>query len=290
MVKLDMHLHSWFSDGKLSPEELVLKCKEAGLEFIAVTDHDNTGAIREALEAGRRLGVKVIPGAEFSVNDCDGHEQHILGYCFDWQSRALDDFFESWKATKVAQLEAMTQKLRDVCLQITAEQVIAPAKGSFNRAHIGYAVFEQPDNVALLKERYGIKEVHDFFRMFLKEGAEQSVYVPKTRPPVKDVLRLVLELGGISVWTHPFWQGQTISDITMKASVFKSMGLDGIETLYSRIFHSRDKAIALHCLARAMNLYETAGSDFHSFRMGMYNKIGDFETFGIELNLPPCFI
>ena len=290
MVKLDMHLHSWYSDGRLKPEDLVLKCQEAGLELMALTDHDNTAGIPEALEAGRRLGVRVIPGVEFAVNDGDGTEHHILGYCFDWQSQALKDFFESWRAIKAAHLEAMVGKLQGMGFQITLGQVMAQARGTFNRSHIGYAVFAQPENLVLLRERFAITKVHEFFKTFLKEDSPHSVYVPKARPGIANVLELVGRLGGISVWTHPFWQNQSATDVALKAITFKRFGLAGLEVLYSRSFHGEDRALVLHRLAQNLNLYETAGSDFHSFDMDIYNKIGDFDTFGIELNLPPCFV
>ncbi len=86
--KTDMHLHTWYSDGRMSPEEAVRYAKEKGLSKISITDHDGVFGIPEALEAGRKYGIEVIPGIELSA-EADGKGVHILGYFIDHENREL---------------------------------------------------------------------------------------------------------------------------------------------------------------------------------------------------------
>ena len=290
-MKLDLHLHSCYSDGRLQPADLVRECKKIGLEMIALTDHETVEGLPEAIEEGGKVGVKVIPGIEFSVSDYEGKEQHILGYFIDYKSDLLREFLEFWEKTKIQQIKGMLDKLHGLGFEIEFKEVALQSKGHINRPHIAYAVFasENPKNSAVLKQ-FGVETPGSFFGKFLREDSPISVYISRERPQAKEVIGLIKQLNGIAVWTHPLWMQGTPAKILEKARIFQQFGLEGIEVCYSRHFHSEEKALSLREIAQELGLYETAGSDFHAFDMNIYNKIADFDTFGLELKLHPKFL
>lgn len=287
-MRADLHTHSYYSDGRISPTELVREAPKAGLDVIALTDHENIGGIPEAVEAGKEFGlkVKVIPGIEFSVTDHEGKEQHLLGLFIDYKSQELKAFLAIWAKTKVQQIQAMLKNLKEKGFKIEFEDVAAQSRGSLNRSHIGYAIFERKENSALL-DTLDVKIMRDFFVKILSEDVAGSAYVPRQRPPIKEVIGLIEEIGGTSVWAHPFWKKQDISEIQEKCLVFQRLGLEAIEVCYNSLYSSRESVLSLHQIAQKLGLYETTGSDFHSFGMHRFNKLGDLETFGLELRLPP---
>lgn len=285
-MKIDLHLHSHYSDGRLAPTAVVQEASKLGLEIISLTDHENVGGMPEAIEIGEKLGIKVIPGIEFAVTDHEGKEQHLLGLSIDYRSQELKDFLEIWEKTKVRQILTIVKNLQEKGFKIEFEEVAVQTKGSLGRAHIAYAIFENRENAAILC-KFGVQTPTEFFHKFLNEDSPETVYAERERPQIKEVIRLTKEIHGIAVWAHPFWKKQEIDLIKQKCRIFQELGLGGIEVCYSRIFSSREKALALHQIAQNLGLYETAGSDFHSFSMPMLNKLADFETFGLELRLPP---
>lgn len=289
----DLHLHSHYSDGRLAPAELVRECKKIGLEMIALTDHETIGGLREAIEEGRKSGIKVVPGIEFTADDYEGKEQHMLGYFidFDCKSSLLESFLSVWEQTKEQQIKEILAKLANFGFEIEFKEVVSQVRGYIGRSHIAYAVFASKNlkNSAVLKQ-FGIETMGQFFHKLLREDSPMSIYASRERPQVKDVIELIKKMGGIAVWTHPFWKGDDSAKILEKSRTFQQFGLKGIEVCYSRHFHSKEKALALRDISQQLGLYETAGSDFHSFEMNIYNKIADFDTFGLELKLHPKFL
>ena len=98
--KIDLHMHTYFSDGQHSPEELIIKVKEAGIDMIAITDHDTVDGIPEAIEAGKKYGVEVIPGLEIS-SDIRDREVHLLAYFFNPANKELEDYLKFFRAERI---------------------------------------------------------------------------------------------------------------------------------------------------------------------------------------------
>ena len=196
----DLHLHSYFSDGRLSPEDLIRECKREGMKVVALTDHECIKGIPWAMSEGKRLRVKVIPGIEFSA-DLDGGEQHFLGLSIDYKAVELAEFIHDWEITKKQQIVQMVDGLRGLGFKINLNEVMIQSCGALNRAHIAYAVLGRPENVAVL-EKSGVKTSSDFFLKFLKESS--PVYVKRKMPQALEVVKLIKLLGGKAVWAHPF--------------------------------------------------------------------------------------
>jgi len=289
MVKnqIDLHLHSWYSDGRLSPEELVRECKKAGLKVIALTDHDHVGGVSAAIAEGKRNSIKVIPGIEFST-DYEGVEYHVLGMGINRKASYLQEFLELCVETKKEQIAAMVDVMKGEGFIITMDDVLKEGKGALNRAHIAYAIMARlKENQAALR-KFGISSLgdpsSDIFKMFLKEGA--FGYRNRRRPTIEEVINLIQWLDGVAIWAHSTWKDD-MPEIRRKAALFQTFGLDGLEIGYSRDHQTVEQTLALHQIAQELSLLETAGSDFHSLTMPVYNQIANYELPpNIELNLP----
>ncbi len=283
----DFHLHSCFSDGRLSPTDLIRECQKAGVKTVALTDHEHIGGVSEAIAEGKQIGIRVIPGIEFST-DYDGIEHHVLGLGIDWQSPKLQDFLAPWAETKKEQIIAMIESMSGEGFVLSLDDVLNQGKGALNRAHIAYAVLARREENKAALERFEIKGSKDLssdiFKMFLKEGAFS--YRDRNRPMIEEVINQIQWLDGVAIWAHPTWK-DSLDEIREKAALFKKQfGLDGIEVGYSLDYQTGEQALALHRIAQDLSLVESAGSDFHSFKMPFLNKIANFEIFGLKLNLP----
>ncbi|MBI2626270.1 MAG: PHP domain-containing protein [Candidatus Nealsonbacteria bacterium] len=272
-------MHSYYSDGSLSPSVLVQKCKDKGLEIISLTDHENTGGIPEAQEAGSKSGIKVIPGIEFSV-DYQGDEHHILGHFIDYRSQQLWDFLEAWKKTKIEQVEKIINNLKRFGFEVSLEDVLAKTKGSLDRIHISSVMFPDWEKIPELAEKQKI-----FFRKYLLEPptGQGMAYAAREKPDIRPVIDLIHKTGGIACWAHPFWKNKDVKKTGELAAIFKSFGLDCIEVIYP--FHDQGQTVALHKIAQNLSMYESAGSDFHREDLSS-RQIASFQTFGIEINFP----
>jgi predicted metal-dependent phosphoesterase TrpH len=120
---IDLHLHTYYSDGTLSPEELVILAEKSGADAIAITDHDGMGGLREGMEAGKRRGVLVIPGIELSAVDDQGAYMHILGYCFDPKNKELNSEVEWNRRKRIERNEKMLAALRQIGCQLSREDL-----------------------------------------------------------------------------------------------------------------------------------------------------------------------
>lgn len=283
-MKFDLHIHSHYSDGSLSPREVVEECRKVDLEIISLTDHENISGIPEAVKAGAESNIRIIPGVEFAT-DFMGRERHILGYFLDWQNHNLDEFFKRWEGTRVKQAEQIISKLQKLGFSVTFEEAIAQTKGTLGRSHICWAVFANKSNAAAL-DHWKVSDKDDFFKKFLLDRpyGEGLAYAPREKPPAKIVIELIHDLGGMAFLAHPYWKVKSLGEIEIVVSALRELGLDGLETFY--FIYGREQATALHELAKRFSLYESGGSDFHGRHTKKSGKLGDFNIFGMEPNLP----
>ena len=119
---IDLHLHSYYSDGTMSPEELVLHAKRSGVGTIAITDHDGMDGLSEGIEAGRRYGVDVLSGIELSTEDEDTFYMHILGYCFDHENESLKNEVEIIRSKRVERNEKLLAALREIGCRLSSSE------------------------------------------------------------------------------------------------------------------------------------------------------------------------
>lgn len=248
---VDLHLHSTFSDGVLTPTELVAAAAEVGLKAIALADHDNIDGIDEALAAGGRLGVEVIPAVELSVVWGDYKDIHLLGYGFDHHDPALRGALAEFRAFRAGRSE---QVLAQVNARLVREgrkpldfaAVKQRAGGTLGRPHIGQA---------LVAAGY-VRCMEDAFVRYLV-----PCNVPKRYFPLDEAIDLVHAAGGCAVLAHPGLIGVPQEQMRPLLERFVALGLDGLEVYCPGADnHGIDWFLTQ---ARQLGLVVTGGSDYH---------------------------
>ncbi|MBI4642749.1 MAG: PHP domain-containing protein [Deltaproteobacteria bacterium] len=247
---VDLHTHSTASDGSYRPAEVVHLAKDAGLRAMALTDHDTTDGLAEALAAGAELGVEVIPGVEISTRHV-GDSMHILGYFLDFHSGKLAERLAVLKQARKDRNPKIIAKLNALGLAITMEQVERiSGGGQVGRPHIA----------RVLLERGYVRTMQQAFDIYLKNGGK--AYVAKFRFPPAEALEMIREAGGVPVLAHPFTLGLgSLGALRDLLRDLQALGLAGIETFYAE--HTPEQEALYLKLAQELGLLVTGGSDFH---------------------------
>ena len=240
---IDLHTHTTASDGALSPTALVELARREGVGVLGLTDHDTVGGVAEALEAGARLGVEVIPGVEISSH-YQRIEVHLLGYFVDHRHQALLERLAAWREDRVRRLHEMLDRLGRLGIRLDAGAVLTKAHGAVGRPHVAMALVEAGH----------VRSVEEAFDRYLADG--KRAYVSRQRVPVEDGIALVRAAGGLPVLAHPglYNNDGMIAELAGK-------GLAGIEALHTD--HTDAAAARYRRLAARHGLLCTGGSDFH---------------------------
>lgn len=240
-------MHTCCSDGVLTPAELVAKARDRGLSALSVTDHDTIDALHDADIEGTRLGVEIIPGVELSVT-VDGHELHLLGYCFDPAHPALNEHLKSFCTSRTERGREIVARLNRLGIPLEMEDVLALCtNGVVGRPHVAKA----------LVARGLVASYDDAFQRYLKDDG--MAFVAKPLFPAEQAIAMLHDAGGVAVLAHP---GTRTDGRVIKHLIHT--GLDGIETIHPS--HSPALTRTYQELARKYGLIETGGSDYHGFR------------------------
>ncbi|MEV5337678.1 PHP domain-containing protein [Streptomyces sp. NPDC052676] len=267
-MRIDLHTHSTASDGTDTPAELVRKAAAAGLDVVALTDHDTTRGHAEAIAALPR-GLTLVTGAELSCR-VDGVSMHMLAYLFDPEEPALLAERELVRDDRVPRAKGMIAKLNELGVPVTWEQVSRIAgDGSVGRPHVASALVE-----------LGVVDtVSDAFTQdWLADGGRAFVAKHETDP--FEAIRLIKGAGGVAVFAHPgaAKRGRTVPESAI--AEMAAAGLDGIEV--DHMDHDPDTRARLHGLAKELGLLVTGSSDYHGSRktcvLGEYTT--DPEVYG----------
>lgn len=249
MSRIDLHLHTTFSDGSLPPSEVLALAQKAGVTALAITDHDIVEGIPEATAAGERLGIEVIPGVEISSRFGES-ELHILGYFMDWQDPALNRRLAELRACRHMRNPLIVEKLNGLGLPMTYEEVQALAgTGAVGRPHIA----------RVMMEKGYVQSAKEAFDRYLAEG--RPAYVPRQLPEPAEAIAWIRAARGLPVLAHPTWVRATEDGLLKLCEQLKAAGLMGIEVHYST--HKRAQTAAYLNIARRLDLLVTGGSDFH---------------------------
>jgi predicted metal-dependent phosphoesterase TrpH len=261
-VRIDLHTHSTASDGTDTPAELVRNAAAAGLDVVALTDHDTTRGYAEAI-AALPSGLTLVTGAELSCR-VDGISMHMLAYLFDPEEPALLAERELVRDDRVPRAKAMIAKLNALDVPVTWEQVARIAgDGSVGRPHIASA----------LVELGVVPTVSDAFTdQWLADGGR--AYVEKHETDPFEAIRLVKGAGGVCVFAHPAAakRGRTVPE--SRIAELAAAGLDGIEV--DHMDHDPDTRARLRGLAKELGLLVTGSSDYHGSRKTV--SLGEYTT------------
>ena len=265
----DLHTHTSFSDGRLSPEELVAAAKEAKLSYIAITDHDTVDGIRHLYEQGLYPSktLHIIPGIEFSC-EVDEHDVHILGYDFDIYNQDLIDKVTEISESRWARFSTMMEKLQELGYAITESDVlqIAGTSKAIGRAHVARA---------LVKKGLAAS-IREAFDKLLEYG--QPAYVPHYRIAPEEAVALIRGAGGVPVLAHP----KLVKDDAIVARMLE-LDFGGLEVYYPK--HDAEDTARYKAMAEQRGLRLTGGSDFHAIPQREPSELGVF-TVADELAEP----
>jgi len=289
----DLQSHSTCSDGALEPGEVVARAAGAGVELLALSDHDTVAGVSEAVAAGKSLGVRVVPAVEISSIDdpaADGdpdpghtaRELHILGYGIDHEDQAFEQTLLEFLADRERRTLRMAQALKDEGLELDEAAIAARvAEGKpIGRPHLAEAVLGASANAARLREEQ-IDDVGSLIRGYLIEG--RPAFRLRETPTVAEAIAAIHGAGGVAVWAHPFWDVKDPDEALAMIERFEAKGIDGVEVFY--ITHDRAQTELLYERCSELGLLSTGSSDFHGPENRQFHEFMAFETYGLEPDL-----
>ncbi len=254
-IYADLHLHTTCSDGRLAPAALVARVAEAGVQVVAVTDHDTVEALPAARAEATRRGLTLVTGVELSVT-VDATEVHLLAYGFDPAHDGLCRHLEAFRTARADRAAAMARALTRLGAPVTMDDVEAAADG---------AIIGRPHVADALVARGHVATTQEAFDRYIARG--QPGHVAKPRVPARAALDLVHEAGGLGVLAHP---GHATGGWLLQTLV--NAGLDGLE-----VYHPAHDAMLTDYyrrMAEAFGLVVTGGSDYHARGPGGDARLG----------------
>ena len=253
---VDLHSHTTASDGTLAPRELVRLAVKHGVRVLAITDHDSTDGLAEAMdEARRHPPLEIVPGLEINCDvpgrgDGGPAEIHVLGYAVDWDAVWFQDFLSEQREERRQRVYRMAERLAELGMPIDPAEVLALVKeGSAGRPHVA----------RVMVNRGYVGSVREAFDRYLRAGGPANV--PRRRLAPADAVAVIRRARGVPVLAHPGLAGRDdmIPDLVRA-------GLMGIETYYPE--HSAAQTATYLELCRRHDLVATGGSDYHGRELG----------------------
>jgi predicted metal-dependent phosphoesterase TrpH len=279
----DLQSHSTYSDGTLPPAEVVARAAAAGVELLALTDHDTVDGVGEALtEAARHDGLTVVPATELSTIDGDHEDLHVLGYGIDHTNNAFRDTLTAFRADRAARADRMADALEEIGWTLDRAPLEARrAQGlPIGRPHLAQAAFDHPNNARRVQDE-GLSDFGKLLEAYLIPGA--PAYRRRTTPTVAEAIRAIHDAGGVAVWAHPFWDVDAPADVVAAIDRFAADGLDGVEAFY--VTHTREETEIAARACAERGLLSTGSADFHGPDHPRFNRFRAFDLFGLTPKL-----
>ena len=259
---VDFHMHSIYSDGVKSPEELLRHALDCNLSMMALTDHDEIDGIKALRTAQLELDpnetIKIINGCEFSA-DYKDKSIHILGYRFDETNKELRDFIKYFKSKREERIDEIIRRCNNAGYFISKDELLKkfPKTQAYGRPHIGQ----------LLIDGGYAKDINDVFKDILRK--DSPCYVPKVKIEVPYIIDIIHKAGGLAVMAHPKLVCSDEYVVEMLAYDF-----DGMEVYHTK--HNDDDVKRYKALAKEHNLFITGGSDYHGIPGKAPDQFGDY--------------
>lgn len=263
--KVDYHLHTYYSDGSMSPTEIVKRAKDLEYTEIAITDHDGIDGVKEAQIAGKALEINVISGIEFSAgyNDDAFDEElsmHILGYRIDIKNKELIVALEEIREKRKNRNDKLLAVLKDMGYELTKEDLCFEEDCDY----IGKPIIAR----AMLKRGY-IKNAKEAFETGKFLDSPEAQAVKKDKISAERAIELIRGAGGTAVLAHPVkikeigerGTKEFYENLEFLLKKLKRMGLKGIECFHTD--HTKDESLKLVEFAEKYHLHITEGSDYH---------------------------
>ena len=267
MKKIDLHFHSYYSDGIYSPKDLVKKLKESNFGFVSLTDHNTIDGVEEFLEKGKKAGLRVISGVEIYTY-YQNKSLHLLGYGFDLKNKELNSVLKELQVQRIPRVKKAIKILQNEGWKINEKEVFNTESSYLGLVHLANPLLKHSKNWERVKKDFNwfkgkiipITEV--ITKYFIRDN--QPIYksrsiCPETEIPIDQAIKLIKQAGGRAILAHP---GEHLSwkddQLILK---LKEMGLDGLEAISTH--HSWQATEHWQKIAKELGLIITAGSDFH---------------------------
>lgn len=256
--RADLHTHSAFSDGVLTPTELIDLAYSRGVRIMALTDHDTTEGLPAAFAAaGRHPDLTLIPGVEMST-DLPGSEVHILGHFIDWRDEEFQRQLANLRQSRLRRARRMVEKLAELGKPVPWERVQSFAgEGAVGRPHIARALMEAGH----------VATVNEAFNLYLSRNG--PAYVVRERLAPSEVVEMLVAVGGLSTLAHP----RDLDHLEDLLTQLKAAGLVGMEVYYQD--YSPQEVKRLRAAADKFGLIPLGGSDFHGLGGPQQRQPGD---------------
>lgn len=246
---IDLHMHSIFSDGTSTPEELIEEGNRAGLTAMALTDHDTVSGVARFLTAAQTAGIRALSGVEVSA-DSDTGTMHILGYGVDPANPSLVEHLAWIRQGRDERNQEILQKLNQLGLRLTYEEIASYAGADV----VGRPHFAQ----AMIAKGY-VRDKRDAFDRYLARG--KPAYAERRRLDPGGTLELIRGAGGVPVLAHPFTLKLSLMKLKSHLEGLRAQGLQGLEVYYSE--HTPAMQADFARLAKSLDLVATGGTDYH---------------------------
>lgn len=242
----DLHIHTIFSDGSDTPEDVAQKANEAGLACIGICDHDTVDGVKPVMDAVKQYGIEVIPGVELSTQ-VNGRDVHMLGYCYDFDNDALNEHLQKMQSSRVERMVKMVEKLNAHGIKnVSFDEVSVQAQraSSVGRPHLA----------RVMVEKGVVPNVQAAFDKYIADTA--PCYVEEFKMTPYEAIKLINGAGGVSVLAHPM-----VTKVDELIPSLVQEGLGGIEVYYP---NNPQNIISFYeGIARKHQLLMTGGSDAH---------------------------
>ena len=273
-----------YSDGALVPAEVVAAAAAAGVTLFALSDHDTTEGVAEAVSAAERAGIRLVAATEITSLFDGRQDLHILGYDIDPADPTLVAALARSRGDRENRARAMIEALTGLGFAVDEEMLArrAAAGQSIGRPHLAQAVVSRPENRQRLTDA-NLLDPTAFLVEYLIEG--RPAFVPRAAPGVPEAVELIHGAGGVAVWAHPFWDVENAEAVLAALDQFQAAGMDGVEAFYAS--HTEDQTRLLVRHAAERGLLTTGSSDFHGPGHHTFSRFRAFSTYGLEPALGP---
>lgn len=275
----DLQSHSVHSDGALVPAEVVAGAAAAGVTLFALSDHDTTEGVADAVAAAERAGIRLVTATEITALFDGRQDLHILGYDIDPDDDTLVHALARSRGDREHRARAMIEALVGLGFAVDEEALARrAAQGqSIGRPHLAQAVVSRPENRDKLTAA-NLLDPTAFLVEYLIEG--RPAFVPRAAPSVPEAIELIHSAGGVAVWAHPFWDIENAEAVLAAINRFREAGLDGVEAFYAT--HTEEQTRLLVEYAAQHGLLTTGSSDFHGPQHHTFSRYRAFSTYGLE--------
>jgi len=270
--RFDLQSHSTHSDGELPAAEVVQRAGEAGVELLALSDHDTVGGVSEALSAGEQHGVRVVSAVEISAVDADARvprELHILGYNIDHTAPAFGEQLTAFLSDREQRTLRMAAALRELGFELDETELRRRVSEGqpIGRPHVAAAVLAAPANAQRLAQE-NIDDIGSLIRAYIIEG--KPAFRMRETPTVAQAADAIHDAGGVVVWAHPFWDVEDPEEVLESIDRFHALGIDRVEAFY--ITHTREQTQLLAGRCAELELLSTGSSDFHGPENRLFSR------------------